>query len=258
MLVENTLFGEVDKVAIAIKRLQMFEPPEGYYLAFSGGKDSIVIKKLADMAGVKYDAHYSVTTIDPPELIYFMREHHKDVIWDKPKMPFLKMMVKRGFPQRQRRWCCKEYKEGGGSGRLVVTGVRWAESAKRANRKMLEACYNDVTRKFLHPIIDWADTDVWEFIRKQNLPYCRLYDENWQRIGCLFCPNATNKEKQLHAIRYPKFAKCFERAFQLLWEDRKAKGLKSVDRWESGKAMFDWWLVSRVKKEDKSQVRIFD
>ena len=85
MLIEKTLFGEtVDKVEIAIKRLKQFEPPEGYFLAFSGGKDSIVIKKLADMAGVKYDAHYSNTTIDPPELIRFMRQNYKDVDWIQP------------------------------------------------------------------------------------------------------------------------------------------------------------------------------
>lgn len=49
-----------DKVQVAIDRLKSFEPPEGYYLAFSGGKDSVVIKALADMAGVKYDAHYKM------------------------------------------------------------------------------------------------------------------------------------------------------------------------------------------------------
>lgn len=64
----------LDKVETAIKRLQTFEPPEGYYLAFSGGKDSVVIKALADMAGVKYDAYYNNTSVDPPELIYFIRE----------------------------------------------------------------------------------------------------------------------------------------------------------------------------------------
>lgn len=41
MLVENTLWGKRDKVKIAIERLRQFEPEEGYYLAFSGGKDSI-------------------------------------------------------------------------------------------------------------------------------------------------------------------------------------------------------------------------
>ena len=72
-LIERTLWGDQDKVQIAIDRLRTFEPPDGYYLAFSGGKDSCVIKALADMAGVHYDAHYSLTTVDPPELVRFIR-----------------------------------------------------------------------------------------------------------------------------------------------------------------------------------------
>lgn len=43
------MYGK-DKVQTAIDRFKSFEPEEGYYLAFSGGKDSVVIKALADMA----------------------------------------------------------------------------------------------------------------------------------------------------------------------------------------------------------------
>ena len=73
MLGQVNLNGE-NKVDVAINRLQTFEPPEGYYLAFSGGKDSQCIYHLAKMAGVKFDAHYSVTTVDPPELMKFVKE----------------------------------------------------------------------------------------------------------------------------------------------------------------------------------------
>lgn len=72
------------KLDIAIQRLKSFEPPEGYFLAFSGGKDSQCIYHLAKMAGVKFEAHYRVTSVDPPELIYFIREHYPDVIFDVP------------------------------------------------------------------------------------------------------------------------------------------------------------------------------
>ena len=63
----------------SIEILRIAEPPEGYYLATSFGKDSIAVQRLCDEAGVKYDAHTSVTGIDPPELIYFGREHYPDV-----------------------------------------------------------------------------------------------------------------------------------------------------------------------------------
>lgn len=55
-----------EKVKRVVKYLQDCEPKEGYYLAFSGGKDSSVCKALLDMAQVKYDAVYRVTSVDPP------------------------------------------------------------------------------------------------------------------------------------------------------------------------------------------------
>lgn len=70
------------KVEVAIDRFKTFEPPEGYFLAFSGGKDSVVIKALADMAEVKYDAHYQITSVDPPELVRFVKSFD-DVIMER-------------------------------------------------------------------------------------------------------------------------------------------------------------------------------
>lgn len=147
-LVEDNLFGHVDKVQIAIDRLKAFEPKEGYYLAFSGGKDSQCIYHLAKMAGVKFDAHYSVTTVDPPELMRFIRDQYPDVEWeyhywpDDPKynhksgkrrqITMWNLIANHTIPPtRQARYCCSQLKETGGAGRLVVTGVRWAESVRR-------------------------------------------------------------------------------------------------------------------------------
>jgi len=147
-LFEDTLFGHVDKVQKAIDRLRAFEPKEGYYLAFSGGKDSQCIYHLAKMAGVKFDAHYSVTTVDPPELMRFIKEQYPDVEWERhywPDNPKYNLPSGKSRqitmwnliadhtipPTRQARYCCSALKESGGGGRLVVTGVRWAESARR-------------------------------------------------------------------------------------------------------------------------------
>ena len=77
-----------EKVKLSIDRLKFYEGlqhSESYYLAFSGGKDSCVTKWLMDMAGVKYDAHYRVTSVDPPELVQFIKEKHKDVEFEFPR-----------------------------------------------------------------------------------------------------------------------------------------------------------------------------
>ena len=137
MIHQLDLYGH-DKVDKAIMRLQTYEPPEGYYLCFSGGKDSCVIKALADMAEVKYDAHYNIASVDPPELVRFIKDNHPDVIMEHQKdkdgnpITMWNLIPKKSMPPtRIVRYCCASLKESGGKGRLKITGVRWEESSKR-------------------------------------------------------------------------------------------------------------------------------
>lgn len=127
-----------EKVKTSIERIKAFEPEEGYYLAFSGGKDSVVCKALLDMAGVKYDAHYRVTSVDPPELVRFIRDKHPDVARDIPRyndgspITMWNLIPRKLMPPtRLVRYCCSSLKESGGDGRMTITGVRWAESVNR-------------------------------------------------------------------------------------------------------------------------------
>lgn len=52
-LYNETLFGTEDKVQKAIDRLKSFQPPEGYFVAFSGGKDSQCVYELCKLGGGK-------------------------------------------------------------------------------------------------------------------------------------------------------------------------------------------------------------
>ena len=54
----KTLLGELDDITLA--RLREFEPPEGYYVAYSGGKDSDVILDL--VSGVRGASTMPTTT----------------------------------------------------------------------------------------------------------------------------------------------------------------------------------------------------
>lgn len=254
----------LDKVEVSIKRLQLFEPEGGYYLAFSGGKDSVVIKALADMAGVKYDAHYNVTSVDPPELVQFIREYHKDVIFEYPRdkdgnritmwnlIPEKKMP-----PTRIARYCCDVLKEGGGKGRFVITGVRWAESARRknsragleVNRESLDPDNPDNAqmarscptkgKHILNPIIDWANEDVWEFIHRNQLPYCKLYDEGYKRLGCIGCPMSSKKAEELE--RYPAFKRAYMKSFEKMLQVREENGIETTN-WNTPEDVMKWWV----------------
>ena len=179
----------------AIERLRMFCPPEGYYLAFSGGKDSQCVYHLAKEAGVKFDAHYNVTGIDPPELIYHMRRYYPDVRAEPYQKSMWQLIKEHGMPPtRVVRFCCAELKEHGGNHRIVVMGVRAAESRNRKQgygivtlthrrreerlytfdpeqgRQMVRSC--PTTGKIVvAPIFDWQDSDVWAYIRDREIPY---------------------------------------------------------------------------------------
>jgi phosphoadenosine phosphosulfate reductase len=201
------------KIAVAAERLRAFEPADGrgYHLAFSGGKDSIALKRLAELAGVKFDAHYNVTTIDPPELTGFIRSEHPDVVWDWPRGGGIAQICarKRMLPTRLMRFCCNELKERGGEGRTVLTGVRWAESPRRAERaQMVRPCVRG-GKVTVNPIIDWTDEDVWEFIRAAEIPYCGLYDEGFARLGCVGCPLAGPVGMAREFTRWPGYLRMY-------------------------------------------------
>lgn len=242
---QTNLAGRIER---AVKLLRDNVPPEGYYLAFSGGKDSCVIKKLAGIAGVKYDAHYSQTTIDPPELVRFIKQHHPDVQWEIPSVNMMKMLesYSGGPPTRFRRWCCQLYKENGGAGRVLIMGVRAAESRRRA--KAWQEITTDIKESLvICPIVYWLDDHVWEFIRHYNLPVCSLYNEGFTRLGCIGCPLAS-KEKQLRELeRWPRFAANWKAAIIKNWErfrnekTRTGKPLFQAN-FKSGEALWDWWL----------------
>jgi hypothetical protein len=120
----------------AIKFLRVCQPKDRpYYGCFSGGKDSCVIKELANRGGVNVVWHYNVTTIDPPELVHFIRREHPDVIFDRPECNFFTYAIrhKKGFPTRRMRWCCEHFKERKSTrGSFLILGVRAAESPRRA------------------------------------------------------------------------------------------------------------------------------
>lgn len=108
---------------------------KGYYLAFSGGKDSQALYHVAKLADVKFEAHMNMTTVDPANIVSFVKNNYPDVIRHVPDINFYQLIRKKKcLPSKTQRYCCEVLKEGGGGGTVTLVGIRAEESKTRSER----------------------------------------------------------------------------------------------------------------------------
>jgi phosphoadenosine phosphosulfate reductase len=238
-------------VSDSIAFIREHEPPEGYFVGFSGGKDSIVTLKLVQMAGVQYEAYYSCTGIDPPEVVKFIKANYPDVKWLRPKKSFWAWFGKNPPPIRTARWCCDKLKKDVSLHIPIksrIMGLRAEESGSRAKRGPIS--YMKKSKQTIYkPIFNWLEWHIWEFIEQQELPYPVLYDEGFHRIGCVVCPFKTGSDLRLNRIRYPGFYRTFEHAVRRWWNNGAVKtpggmierlGINSADEY------LRWWYNDKT------------
>ena len=159
-------------------------------------------------------------------------------------------------------------KEGGGAGRMITTGVRWAEStARKKNRGIYEKLSGDISKRVIinndnddkrrlfescrlqakrvcNPIIDWSDQDVWDCIEAERIETNPLYKCGFDRVGCVGCPMAGKKGREFEFARCPTYQRAYIRAFDRMLDERRKRGLPCD--WQDGKDVFHWWMEDGV------------
>lgn len=255
-----------EKIAASIILLQQGEPlalsmnpGQGYWLGFSGGKDSVVLLSLAKLSGVKFHAEYHVVGNDAPSTVYFIRENFPEVHFWHPKEKFIPLVRKKGLPTMQRRFCCERTKEAGGKGEVVLTGVRAEESRKRAayseveifsRRKEHEGkdrsrdaewlkevehqCLKGQDRVMVRPLLNWTEDDIWEYTQKYHLPVNPNY-ATCGRVGCMFCPFAPGAQIEQYEKAYPGFKRAIVDALHVFWKKSPCHIFPTPE------AYYDWW-----------------
>ena len=217
-----------------------------------------------------------------------LREEGIDCRIDVPRRSLWRIMRETlVIPSRIMRVCCRELKERKmPDAPYIVTGVRWAESAGRraksgiamvytashANggceqaaaaagllttddasaRRLFEQCQMRGVR-VLNPIIDWSDDDVWSYLHSRGIEGNPLYKEGWTRIGCVGCPLAGRRAREIAFARYPKLYKAWRDAIAYVIARRKEMGnpmflagkeVESVDdvlgAWCGGRSIGGW------------------
>ena len=279
-----------DKVDIAVKRLKeaaemsqaLYEQP--LVITYSGGKDSDTILKLAQIAKIPFEVIHNHTSADAPETVYHVRNKFRELELsgikcdidyhfrlDGTRTTMWNLIARKLMPPtRIVRYCCAELKEGGGKGRFIATGVRWAESNARKcrgslevivpdkrrslflsndndeDRRLFESCKMKGTR-VVNPIIDRTTEDVLDFCKAEKVNLCPLYAEGWHRVGCVGCPMA-GKKRYMEFARYPTYTKAYIAAVDRMIEERKRRDMmKGFNRiGDTGVDVFHWWMEDGI------------
>lgn len=240
------------KIQEAIYLLQKYEPSSGYHLSFSGGKDSIVLLKMAQLAQVKFTAYFYVTTLDHPDILKFIRIFYPNVIWLHPKLSFFQLIEKKGLPIRTSRYCCNHLKECYGSNSTVCDGIRKQESLSRSARSIYEVSKYDASKFFLHPIFNFDSNLIWRIIYYYKLPYPEIYSSCHTRVGCIGCCMAPRKMKSELELN-PKFKKAIIKAITKRFNTGKFQNFSDpLD-------VYNWWVSGVSMKKyflDKKQTSL--
>lgn len=226
-----------------MEKIALLYSPSGYHVAFSGGKDSQVIHELCIMANVKFKAFFYKTSVDPPELLKFIRANYPDVTWLKPDRTMFQLILdKKMLPLRNARYCCETIKERRGLNEVVIIGVRREESTRRAKRQAFTTeCKFGADKPLLSPILEWTTVDVFEFLKKRGIEVCSLY-ETFKRIGCIGCP-MNNKTQRREFRLYPQHRKAYVNTVERL----RSKHGRYLD-FESAEDVLNWWCSGKKKE----------
>lgn len=230
----------------AISRLQKFAQiakKMGFdvCVGFSGGKDSQVVYDLCLRSGITFTAYFN-HSFESNITIKFIRENYHNVIFRRDhKFGFIHNIWKNHgglLPTVKIAYCCQDYKHNPKyADKCSVVGVRREESRSRKGRTAFEAknkttlkknkelvdnyfeenCQSIGTKSIiqLKPIVDWSDEDVWNYIRKYNLPINPEYKNGRKRVGCMVCPKANFNSNGQVLLEYPKLIDAFIRARQI-------------------------------------------
>ncbi len=71
----------------------------------------------------------------------------------------------------------------------LMTAIRWDEQEARKDEKYFSEREDHVR---INPILHFMEKDIWEYIRRNNVPYCELYDKGYRSLGCAPCTSPSD------------------------------------------------------------------
>lgn len=259
-----------------------YQPEDGYSLAFSGGKDSVVVYHLAKIAGVKFTPFMMLSSVDPPGHVAWVKKEYPDVPRILPKISIYNLSIKKGMiPSAFKRFCCREYKEYAVKSCVCLLGVRRDESRRRRKEGEMRirggkiegnvddflafmespsalspvfkstdsvnhymACMDGREEIIMNPIVDWTDDDVWEFHQSLSLDHSPWYDFGFTRVGCMHCPMGSKRIHEMELKLYPNLKVRWVKTIAHILGDGNMAMMrfKGMDLTKNAELVYEYWL----------------
>ncbi len=203
-----------------------------FYVAFSGGKDSLVMLDLVQRA-LPYDSFEiifgdtSMELSDTYKAVLAAKERWANLHWHTAKAPFDALDLWRfiGSPAKKIRWCCSVHKSAPSLFKvkeiiaaqkncnvdevtnfktLAFIGVRAEESDARATYDQISESHKHNTQINFYPIFDWTTPELFLYHFAEDLPINNCYRVGLHRVGCKFCPMSSQWTDFLQNHFYPE------------------------------------------------------
>ena len=224
---QNLMAALVADTQKRIKELydQFSKSCEVAYIAFSGGKDSVLLLDLCHRTlPLSVPVVFSDTDMELPDTYAMWEEVQKrypDRIFLKAKanVSALENWNRFGPPSRTVRWCCSVHKSTPAILLLrqlhsthlkrvqSFIGVRNDESLARSEYEDVGIGVKNASQVNAYPIISWGAHELWFYTFAEHLPINMAYQKGLPRVGCVLCPEASEKYAWFVNAIYPNVMK---------------------------------------------------
>jgi len=193
-------------------------------IAFSGGKDSEIVLFLCLLVAPNVPVVFNNTGVEYPETVKFVASLEEawglNLIVTHPEKSFWQCIEQYGFPRGTKysrtrgahptAQCCYWLKEK--PALLAIRQNHWLGqftgiSASESRNRMFLArdkgyCYHIKKGNFckIHPILWWTESEVWQFIHDNGLPFNQAYLKGAERVGCMPCTAHKKWEEQMQRV----------------------------------------------------------
>jgi 3'-phosphoadenosine 5'-phosphosulfate sulfotransferase (PAPS reductase)/FAD synthetase/ferredoxin len=200
------------------------------YIAFSGGKDSVTLLDICHrVLPLSVPVIFSDTDMELPDTYKVWEEiqtryPEREFICAKAKSPALENWRVFGPPSRAIRWCCSVHKSTPAlmclkhklrkpaAKVMAFVGVRGDESYGRSFYEDATDGAKNASQLNLMPILDWGAHELWLYIFAKDLLVNCAYKKGLTRVGCLMCPESSEKYEWFVDKAYPRLLKPYSDA----------------------------------------------